>query len=100
LPSNIKKVTKLIGTTNATLLVLKSLIDMLLVILTKGLPTISIEVVNLLDVINVTVIVDKDVQISSQFVYFNTSMVEMFTFQCDIGRNKLASATFDLKIEF
>jgi hypothetical protein len=68
---------------------------MLLVISTKGLPTTSIEVVNLPYVVNVIVIVDKDVQISSQFVYFNTSMVEVFTFQCDIGRNKLAIATFD-----
>jgi hypothetical protein len=49
------------------------------------------------DVVNVIVIVDKDVQISSQFVYFNTSMVEMFTSQCDIRRNKLAITTFDLK---
>jgi hypothetical protein len=87
----------MVGTINVTLFVLKSLIDMLLVILTKGLPTTSIEVVNFPDVVYVIVIVDKDVQISSQFVYFNTSMVEMFTFQCDIVRNKLAIAIFDLK---
>lgn len=97
MPSNIKIVTKLVGITNVTLLVLKSLIDMLLVILTKGLPTTSIEVVNLPNVVNVIVIVDKDVQISSQFVYFNISMVEMFTSQCGIGRNKLAIAPLDLK---
>jgi hypothetical protein len=65
LPNNIKKLQKLVGTINVTLFVLKSLIDMLLVILTKGLPTTSIEVVNLPDVVNVIVIVDKDVQISS-----------------------------------